>query len=408
MNVLFINSCFYGGGAEKVTRQLYYGFKSGNFKSYLCIGTNDGKYNLPKDENIFTLYPKGIMEENLNKYYQIAKNNYLINLYSVAKIIYIIKRYHVDIVHINNIHSKYLGIYDIFIISKVCPVVLTMHDMWTFTGHCAYSGDCKEWVSGCGKCKKLYTYPNLTKDTCSKNFRNKKFAFTHSNIKFVTPSKWLLKLSKKSLLKREQIQIINNGVNTKKFRYLDKKELRSKYKLPEDQKYILFLSASLDDKRKGLSHVIAALSKLADIGNYTILVAGKKLTSKKISNQLKVIEFGYIVEEEKLNEIYALADIFIIPSLEDNFPCVTLESMASGTPVVAFDTGGLNEQVDSETGYIVKNKTPEGLAEAIEEMFVDKEKLNAMSQSCRKKVEKLYDEDIMLNKYKELYKKTIK
>lgn len=404
MNILFINSCYYGGGAEKVNRQMYSGNKILKSNNFLCIGTNEGNYNLPEDKNIFTLYPKFFMEETLNKFYEVIKNNYLINIYSITKIIYLIKKYKIDLIHINNLHVKYLGIYDIMIISKICPVVLTLHDMWAITGHCAYPGPCKNWISGCKTCKNLDIYPSISKDNSNKIYINKKNAFLTNNITYVTPSKWLYDITKKSFLKTKKPVIINNGVNLEKFKFLNKAILRKKYNLPLDRNYILFLTANIDDKRKGLSFLLAALNKLNNSKNYTILMAGKKLKNKKITNKFEVVEFGYIVEDQKLNEIYALADVFILPSLEDNFPCVTLESMASGTPIIAFETGGIGEQIDSETGFIVKEKSADGLMLAIEKMFLDKNKLEIMSKKCRLRAETLYDEDIMLYKYKDLYK----
>lgn len=408
MNILFINSCYYGGGAEKVNRQMYYGNKTLKSNNFLCIGTNEGDYDLPKDKNIFTLYPKRFMEENLNKFYEIVKNNYLINLFSISKIIFLIKKNKIDLIHINNLHVKYLGIYDIMIISKICPVVLTLHDMWAITGHCAYPGSCKNWTSGCKTCKNLDIYPSISKDNSSKIYKNKKNVFVNSNITYVTPSKWLYDITKKSFLKSKTPFIINNGVNLEQFKFLNKEMLRKKYKLPLDKNYILFLTANIDDKRKGLSFLLAALNKLQNSEKYIILLAGKKLKDKKITNKFKVVDFGYVVDDQKLNEIYALADVFILPSLEDNFPCVTLESMASGTPIIAFETGGIGEQIDGETGYIVKDKTANGLMLAIEKMFLNKKNLALMSEKCRYRAEVLYDENIMLNKYKDLYKNIIK
>ncbi|MCM1466660.1 MAG: glycosyltransferase, partial [Alistipes sp.] len=154
---------------------------------------------------------------------------------------------------------------------------------------------------------------------------------------------------------------------------------------------------------RSFKHLLTALELIEHKSGYCLVVLGNCDTPVEYNKEFTVFPMGYIRDEAVMNELYALSDVYITPSLADNFPCTTIESFASGTPVIAFATGGLVEQIDSETGWLVETGNADALAAAIQEAFSDKERLSGMRINCRKKAEELYSEELMLKHYRELY-----
>ena len=135
--------------------------------------------------------------------------------YAAGKILAAIEREHIDLVHLHNTHGNYMGIRDVREIAARCPVVWTLHDMWSFTGHCAYAGDCDHWrTRGCARCQNLSMFPRLYIDRAAAIRRQKRNISPGGGITFVTPSQWLYRLACQSFLGQEEIRMIHNGVNT--------------------------------------------------------------------------------------------------------------------------------------------------------------------------------------------------
>lgn len=401
MNILLINTHFHGGGAEKVTRQIYYGLKSKEVSVHLLVGresTTDGTYEIIYDNPLGAKLLKATTRfiRNVRPHVPIA----------VKKILAAIEKYDIDLIHFNNIHGNYIGIEDIKEISRHCPVVWTLHDMWALTGHCAHAFDCKLWINGdCKPCSNLSMFPELHHDNASWLYALKKDSFVGQNIHFVTPSVWLKEKCANSFLKNEDIRVINNGVNTDIYHSADKQALREKYQVPKDKIALLFGAAYLNSPFKGMRYLIDALNALEHKENYTLLVIGSNMDRSLFAPEFNIISFGYISDENKLAEIYAMSDAFIMSSMAENFPCSSIESFACGTPVIAFATGGLTEQIDENTGILVKPGDTNGLTKAITDFaLLSEEKKNAMGQACRKKAETLYSEDYMIEQYFNLYK----
>ncbi len=137
---------------------------------------------------------------------------------------------------------------------------------------------------------------------------------------------------------------IPNGVECGTFKRIDKKIARKNCGLDENKKYLLFVAASLNNKKKGMEYLLTALKMLEDIEELQLLIIGESC-KKAVKGRIPVKQFGYISDKKIANTLYAAADLFVLPSIEDNFPCTTLEAMASGTPVIAFAVGGITEQL---------------------------------------------------------------
>jgi glycosyltransferase involved in cell wall biosynthesis len=236
----------------------------------------------------------------------------------------------------------------------------------------------------------------------------KKYVLKNSDIQFVTPSKWLADLVYSTGYIKDYPIVISNGVDLSKFKMLNKENVRKELKLPLNRFQILLSSSGFDNPYKGIGYAIEAIKLLKDI-NPLIIMVGKK--DKGISNSLKNIdtfEIGYIEDKEILNKYYSAADIYLNTTIAEVQSIASMESMASGTPVFGFATGGVPEFITQDIdGFLVENKDINRLIEKIRNVFNDAKYLYQMQQNARKKIEEKYSLEIFLRNYIDLYKTII-
>lgn len=313
-----------------------------------------------------------------------------------------IDEYNPDIIHLHNIHGYYINTKILFKYLKKTnkPIVWTLHDCWTFTGHCAYFDyvNCEKWKKQCENCPQKKSYPgSLFWDSSKKNFNIKKRVLTENKkIFFVTPSNWLAELVKKSFLKKFPVEVINNGIDLQKFKPI-KNEIKEKYNIKD--KFVILGVASAWETRKGLKYFIE-LSKKLDESFKIVLIGISEEIKKDIPENIITISRTNSVEE--LANFYSMADVFVNPTLEDNFPTTNLESLACGTPVITFKTGGSPESISEKCGVVVEKGNAEKLYEAI----IKIKKKNVKEEDCIKK-SKDYDKNNKYKEYIELYMKII-
>ncbi|MBR1376799.1 MAG: glycosyltransferase [Bacilli bacterium] len=256
-----------------------------------------------------------------------------------------------DIVHLHNIHGYYINIEILFeyLKNKNIKTVFTLHDCWTFTGHCAYFDyiGCNKWKSRCHNCPLIHDYPKSFVDNSKWNFKHKKQIFSDTDMYIVTPSVWLANLVKKSYLKGKKLTVINNGINTDIFKPTIS-NFRKNHDL-ENKKIILGV-ASTWDKRKGLNDFIE-LSKVIDNDTKIVLVGLNQKEIDSIPDNILGLPRTKSVNE--LVEIYSAADVLFNPTHEENYPTVNLEAQACGTPVITYNTGGSPETILTGNGLVV-------------------------------------------------------
>ena len=263
-----------------------------------------------------------------------------------------VKRYSPDVIHLHNLHGSFLNLDLLFryIKKHQIPVVWTLHDCWSFTGNCAYFDveKCSKWKNQCCQCPHLRK--NTLVDASQTMFDFKKKCFSDiENLTLVTPSQWLANLLKQSFLADYSIQVIQNGIDLKVFKPTIG-DFRQKYNISKDK--IVILGVSFDwGFRKGLD-VFVKLSKRLDQEKYQVVLVG---TNDAIDSEIpnNIISVHRTNNQNELAEIYSAADLFVNPTREDNFPTVNMESIACGTPVLTFHTGGSPEIIDETCGSVV-------------------------------------------------------
>lgn len=316
-----------------------------------------------------------------------------------------IKTLNPDVIHLHNVHGYYLHVGLLFDYLKASkkPVIWTFHDCWAFTGHCTYFDyvACNRWINQCHDCPLKTEYPkSLFLDRSRQNYQQKKVLFPGvENLTIVTPSKWLAALVKKSFLKDYPVKIINNGIDLNIFRPCHS-NFRERFNL--EDKFVILGVASPWSTRKGYQCFLD-LSKVIKADEKIVLVGLDETTIRNLPDG--IIGIAKTKSTAELAEAYSAADIFINPTLEDNFPTTNLEALACGTPLITFNTGGSPEAVDKDSGLIVERGDLPGLVESI--AAVRKVGKPFYSDKCRTRAEKHYDKNQRFGDYLNLYKQRL-
>ncbi|MCI9008602.1 MAG: glycosyltransferase [Lachnospiraceae bacterium] len=405
MNILYLNTTYQCGGAEKVTSQLFQGMKKRGHQVYQIVSYDLSNAKLP--EGIHVLYPTLPMRL-FNRLITDNHGNRSLHIwYSLRYIRAFIKKHQIDVVHLNNPHDNFLGIRDIKELAELCPLVWTLHDFWALTGHCASPYGCRDlWKEGCTVCGCLGNYPALRKDVAGALFREKQTAFRSHKITYTVPSGWLKHQFESSHLKGLDCFCIYNSLDTGNWNVLEKEKVREKYGIRREEKVIGFIAADPEKKLKGMDHLLGALAKLSNPKEYLLLLAGKESPAlQNLEKTFRVRHLGYLHTGRELNEFYAMADLLVNPSVYDTFGLTTIEAMACGTPAAVFPVCAMPEMVDDTCGFLASQVGAEALKDAIEQAFADPKGLKRKGQRSREKVEHLFSEEKMLDQFEELYKK---
>lgn len=316
-------------------------------------------------------------------------------IYETYKLIKQIEKYAPDIIHLHNLHDSYINLPMLFsyIKKNSIRVIWTLHDCWSFTGHCTYFTKigCEKWKEGCFNCQLKHEYPVSIFDNSKLMWKLKKKWFTGiKDMTIVTPSLWLSSLVKESFLKEYSVKVINNGIDLKTFKFKDT--------LKEKNEYIILGVAFGWDARKGLDVFIKLSNILSK--EYKIVLVGTDENIDKILPK-NIISIHRTQNQEELASIYSKASVFLNPTREDNFPTVNMESLACGTPVITFNTGGSPEMLDGNSGRVIECDDIENLVKNIKDIC---EKKIISKENCRKRA-LLYDMNDKFLEYVRLYQK---
>lgn len=313
-----------------------------------------------------------------------------------------------DIIHLHWINQGFLSLSDLKkLIASGKPVVWTLHDLWPATAICHYPDKCEKYQSECSLCS--LQVASLLFDLAAWTYKRKK-KIGLDKVHFVGCSRWITEMAKKSsLLEGASFTSIPNPIDTTVFKSIKKSDARALLHLPEDKFLLLFAAAKLSDKRKGASFLIEACSLLKQ--NYAdkieIVLMGNGSEELCRALPFKVNSLGYISDQSTMVAVYSCADLFVIPSLEDNLPNTIMESMACGTPCVGFATGGIPEMIDHKiNGYVANYMDANDLANGIQ-WILNNPDPQALSEACVKKVQENYTEEVVAKQYIALYERLL-
>ncbi|MEB3310610.1 MAG: glycosyltransferase family 4 protein [Snowella sp.] len=311
-----------------------------------------------------------------------------------------------------NLHNITLGYVQIETLARFkCPLVWTLHDMWTFTGGCHYSNGCDRYQNQCGACPQLYS--QREKDLSRWIWQRKAKSWKNLNLTIVALSHWMADcIQRSSLLKDFPLEIIPNGLDLERFKPIDKPLARQLLNLPQDKPLILFgaMNATLDP-RKGAHLLYPAIQKLNQAqgqDNIQLVIFGATRPTEAIEFGYPTYYLGRLNDDIALSLAYSAADVFIAPSQEDNLPNTVLEALACGTPCVAFKIGGIPDLIEHQkNGYLAQPFEIEDLTRGIDWVLKTVQSSPHLSLQARQKVETQFNQLLQVNRYHSLFKKLI-
>jgi len=403
MPTLFqVNSVINSGSTGRIAEGIGQAAIKRGWESYIAYARNEhtSESEAIRIGNEWDIRWHGIQTRLLDRH-GLASTN------ATRKLIQRIEKIGPDIVQLHNLHGYYLNIQILFdyLGDSDIPVVWTLHDCWPITGHCAHFSfaGCEKWKTQCEHCPQKRKYPSsFGLDRSYKNYILKKKIFTSIPYMVLVPvSNWLDGIIEDSFLNKYPRKIIHNGIDTNTFKPTQNEELRRDLRLQD--KHILLGVANVWDSRKGLEDFIE-LAKLLNDDEVIILVGLDKRQIEKVSGK-RILGLGKTENTKQLADLYTLADAFINPTWEDNFPTTNIEALACGTPVITYRTGGSPEALTPETGFVVEQGDIAGLRGAID--TIRSKGKSSYSSACRERAVKMFNKDSQYEQYIQLYEELL-
>ncbi|WP_287257278.1 glycosyltransferase, partial [Moorena sp. SIO4E2] len=289
------------------------------------------------------------------------------------------------------------------------PVVWSLHDMNPLTGGCHHALDCDQFTNHCCNCPSLKK--SGKRDRAWKNFELKAKLYQHINLHFVGNSTWTTQQAQKSALGKyaRSIRTIHLGIDTNDYQPIDPSIAKAALRVNPNDFAIAFACADLSDKNKNLSVLLEAIDELAKHYSITLILFGSGQIPA-LNNQITTLNLGRLSSPHLQSLAYSAADIFVMPSQIESFGLTALESMACGTPVLAFRTGGIPDVViHGETGWLADEVgSAQSLYQGLHWMVKHSQERSHFGKAARERVEQKFTADLMANSYINLYQELVK
>jgi glycosyltransferase involved in cell wall biosynthesis len=310
-----------------------------------------------------------------------------------------------DIVHLHWV-AGFLDYQTFFpAVPRSRPVVWTLHDMNAFTGGCHYDLGCGKYADVCGSCPQLGS--SEPRDLAHQVWLRKQDSLAKvdpDSFHIVTPSRWLAEEVKRSgLLARFSVHVIPYGIDVAAFAPRDRVAARDVLGIPQDANILLFLADVITNSRKGFDLLMQALPDCAkSVKQLTLMSLGHNPPQRDLG--IPWLHYDFVNDERLLSLMYSAADVFVIPSRQDNLPNTVVEALACGVPAVGFDVGGIPDMVrPGITGLLVPPDDVPALCAAIVELFEDPTRRRKMATNCRRIAVEEYPLELQARRYSDLY-----
>lgn len=326
-----------------------------------------------------------------------------------------------DIIQTHNLHGGYFDLRALAAMSARVPTVVTLHDMWLLTGHCAHALDCERWRTGCGACPDLDRPPAIARDATAVNWRAKRDIYAVSSLHIVTPSQWLRDRVAASMLGplARDVRVIPNGVDTAVFRPGDRRAARAALDLPGDAFVVLLTAGSKSGMWTDDGMLRGAVERLTErrLSRPVVFVTvgGQSALALTRGAAARMLPFQH--EPAGMARCYQAADVYVQVVRADTFPLAVLEAMACSVPVVATRVGGIPEQirpapvaavetgqVGAATGMLVDGGDAPQLAAAIEALLGNEPSRQALGWNAAADVVARFSLDRQVEAYLTCYR----
>jgi glycosyltransferase involved in cell wall biosynthesis len=414
MQVLLLSTFDTTGGAGRAAYRLHKGLQNSGIVSQMLVQTK-----LSDDKTVIA--PQTSMEKSIAKlghaldtipsqFYRQREKTEFSTQWVPDLLVSRTAKLNPDLINLHWINNSYLRIETIARFHQ--PMVWTLHDMWPFTGGCHYDNDCNRYINSCGACPQLYSNNNV--DLSRWIWQRKLSAWQKLHLTLVTPSSWLAQCASSSaLLKHQRIEVIPNGLDIGRYKPINRQIVRELLNLPQDKQLVLFGAMNATSaRRKGFHLLQPALQSLCQSGwqdNVELIVVG----ASQADNQTDELGFkthylGKLGDDISLAQVYAAADVFVAPSIQDNLPNTVMEAIACGTPCVAFKIGGMPEMIEhQQNGYLAQPFEVEDLAKGIAWVLEDRERHQKLCKHARQKAEQEFTSELQAQRYVSLFNEIV-
>jgi glycosyltransferase involved in cell wall biosynthesis len=311
-----------------------------------------------------------------------------------------------DVVHFHGLHTAFLSYLALPRLTRHKPAVFTLHDLWALSGHCAYSYDCERWRTGCGRCPYPDAHPAVRRDATAIEWKLKKWVYARSRLTIIALSERHAEYARQGLLGRFPIHYIPNGLETDLFRPQDPVRCRAALGIPQDRHVVMFCALALDQFNKGGDLLVAALQCLPETvrTNLVLLLVGSGGDNIRKAVGIPSVDLGVVKQPETMAAAYGAADLFVSPTRAETFSLVLAEAMACGTPLVAFDVGGVSALVrPGVTGHLARPENPADLAQGIAGLLGDEIRRRDFGHNCRSIALAEYSASSVTDRHIQLY-----
>ena len=419
MKILLLSTYDRAGGAEKVALDLYRSYREGGHDVRLLV-----RYKRTKDDGVFEVDPYqqtlpwaplcAALEQCVRRFSRFRGQYRLVDWlrrtawpqrwvdhwrgvedFNHPYFWHLLDEpgWRPDVIHAHNLHGDYFDLRALASLSQRIPVVWTLHDTWAFTGHCGYFIDCERWRTGCGNCPDLGRYPAILRDGTAENWERKRQIYTRSRLAVATPSRWLMGCVEQSILHPWRKRVIPNGVDLTVYRPGDQRQARDALGLPQNAFICMFIASTVSHTNpyKDYTTIERAVQMVAEQVPVTDLMFVCVGGSSKAVADSRFRYTGYVADPHRVALYYQAADVLLHAANAENFPCVILEALACGTPVIATAVGGIPEQVvDGQTGFLVSRRDAEAMAQHTLCLFQDRDMRRQMGHKAALRAEEHY------------------
>ena len=315
-----------------------------------------------------------------------------------------IVRHNPDAIVLHWISHGFLSIETIAKLRK--PTIWTLHDMWPFTGGCHYNQECERYLLACGNCPSLHS--DSDRDLSSWVWKRKQRSWRLLDLTAVAPSRWLAECaSASSLFEQIRVEVIPNGLDLAVYQPIDRQLARQRLNIASDKLTILYGAMNaMSTPRKGFELLQLALHQLGKTewrDRIELIVFGASRPEHPLDFGFKTHYIGSLSDDIALSFVYAAADVFVAPSIQDNLPNTVLEATACGTPTVAFDIGGMPDLIDPyHTGYLAAPFDIADLVKGIVWTLEDRSRHQQLSHQAREKAVREFSLELQAKRYHRL------
>jgi glycosyltransferase involved in cell wall biosynthesis len=320
-----------------------------------------------------------------------------------------------EILHLHSV-ARFLapsGISKLARIGK--PMVWTLHDHRPFTGGCHFPAACAKYSATCSGCPQLGWDPYFVTDG---QLGDALEMIPARRITCVAPTKFLAEKARRSaLFRNSRVEVIPYGLDADVFQVKWKPQAKNHLGLDTNTVHLLFVANELGEARKGFEKLARAIQiclqrpqfkERVEKGEIALISLGHPHPSLGTLG-IPYVCLGHLETPEEMSQLYGAADLFLLPSLEENLPNTLLEAMSCGTPVVAFDVGGVSEVLtQDETGKLVPAGDESAFAFAIEELIGDENLRMRMAEACRKRIVENHSQELQAGRYLNLYRELMR